>query len=126
METDTKKLNYSHTSLARGYVSRKLKDGITMPYSGKFGHGAFRLHCTLAEIECRIDLIINEVVSISDKLSQKNAINLMAEAIDTRVCKPLAEVFPDNPSRYRHSQSKRAYARGYAAGRLKSIKNKGE
>ena len=28
-----------HTSLERGYVSRKNNDGILMPYKGKFGKG---------------------------------------------------------------------------------------
>lgn len=28
-----------HTSLARGYVSRRLPEGIAKPYKGKFGEG---------------------------------------------------------------------------------------
>lgn len=75
---------------------------------------SFRLHCTLAEIEQRIDAILYDVLSIDGDYNN---------ALDNRIHAPLGEVFPDNPSRYRHSQSKRAYARGYAAGRLKSIKN---
>lgn len=37
MNTQTHKL--SHTSLARGYVSRKNKEGIKIKYEGRFGKG---------------------------------------------------------------------------------------
>jgi len=39
MNEVTKNLKLSHTSLTRGYVSRKNPEGITMPYEGKFGKG---------------------------------------------------------------------------------------
>ena len=35
----TQGLRQLHTSLTRGYVSRKDEAGITLPYSGKFGTG---------------------------------------------------------------------------------------
>ena len=34
-----KGLRQLHTSLTRGYVSRKNEYGITLPYSGRFGTG---------------------------------------------------------------------------------------
>lgn len=40
---DNGKLVKSHTSLHRGYVSRK-GDGIIRPYSGRFGSGWLHLH----------------------------------------------------------------------------------
>ena len=35
----TKGLRKLHTSLTRGYVSRKNGEGVTLPYDGKFGKG---------------------------------------------------------------------------------------
>jgi len=32
-------LKYSHTSLKRGYVSRKNPEGLKVPYNGRFGKG---------------------------------------------------------------------------------------
>lgn len=77
---------------------------------------AFRLHCTLAEIEQRIDELYSAHQIINDA-------DAFLGACEIYVHIPLAEVFPDNPSRYKHNSSKRAYARGYAAGRLKSIQS---
>jgi len=36
-------LKYSHTSLKRGYVSRKNPEGEFVPYNGRFGKGVKQL-----------------------------------------------------------------------------------
>lgn len=74
---------------------------------------SFKLHCTLSEIEQRIDAVLNDVLSVGGNYNS---------ALDAHIHKPLSEVFPDNPARFKHTASKRAYARGYISGRLKSIK----
>jgi len=38
-ELSTKGLRQLHTSLTRGYVSRKNEKGVIEPYKGKFGEG---------------------------------------------------------------------------------------
>ena len=43
MHNELEGLKKLHTSLARGYMFRKEKDGRIEPYKGKFGEG-FKLH----------------------------------------------------------------------------------
>lgn len=54
-------IKFHHTAKAPGYVSKKLKDGIKEPYSGRFGTGyTIRRNNSKSSRYCFIDYYIDD------------------------------------------------------------------